>query len=286
MLEYYRVINNVWKTEIKDAARLAIQMLSDMPKAEKLNQNFIDKLMGVINTQLGDDIAALVNEPVKAIIDRCVRLGLRDVQVQAPTKTSIGLWGIEDQHLTDTIQKQQLFWVGNHFEADVRQGFADTLTKAIEQGYTKEMLADTLKAQFNDLANHSDHYWQGLAEHTALRIREFGRLQGYKKAKAKYYKLAVILDDRTSDICRALAAQDKVYPLNDALEVMDNLMALDTKPNSLDDAREYIKALAPWIKDDQIEYDSNMNPVGVSGAHTPFPPFHWKCRTTTVIWGD
>jgi hypothetical protein len=48
-----------------------------------------------------------------------------------------------------------------------------------------------------------------------------------------------------------LAAQDKVYPINDAVEVMDNLMALDTKSSSLDDAREYIKALAPWIKDDQ-----------------------------------
>ena len=268
MLEYYRVLNNAWKTEIRDATRLAIQMLSDMPRAEKINKNAIDKLMGIINTQLGDDFAALVNEPTKAIIDRCVRLGLRDTQVQAPTKTSIGLWGIEDQHLSSTIQKQQLFWIGNHFEADVRQNFADTLSKAIELGYTKEMLADTQK---------------GLAEHTALRIREFGRLQGYKKAKARYYKLVVILDDRTSDICRALAAQDKVYPLNDAIEVMDNLMALNTKSNSLDDAREYIKALAPWIKDDQIEYDSEMNPIGVSGAHSPFPPFHWKCRTTTEI---
>jgi len=28
MLEYYRVLNNAWKTEIKDATRLAIQMLS------------------------------------------------------------------------------------------------------------------------------------------------------------------------------------------------------------------------------------------------------------------
>jgi len=284
MLEYYRVLNNAWKTEIKDAARLAIQMLSDMPRAEKINKNAIDKLMSIINTQLGDDFAALVNEPTKAIIDRCVRLGLRDTQVQAPNKTSIGLWGIEDQHLSSTIQKQQLFWIGNHFDADIRQNFADTLSKAIEQGYTKEMLADTLKDQFNDLSNRSSHYWQGLAEHTALRIREFGRLQGYKKAKARYYKLVVILDDRTSDICRALAAQDRVYPLNDAIEVMDNLMALDTKSNSLDDAREYIKALAPWVKDDQIEYDSEMNPVGVSGAHTPFPPFHWKCRTTTIYF--
>ena len=255
MLEYYRVLNNAWKTEIKDAARLAIQMLSDMPRSEKLNKGSIDKLMSIINTQLGDDFAALVNEPTKAIIDRCVRLGLKDVQVQAPIKTSIGLWGIEDQHLSSTIQKQQLFWIGNHFEADVRQNFADTLSKAIEQGYTKEMLADTLKDQFNDIANRSSHYWQGLAEHTALRIREFGRLQGYKKAKARYYKLVVILDDHTSDICRVLAAQDKIYPLNDALEVIDNLMAFDIKSNSLDDARDNIKTLASWIKNDQIEYD-------------------------------
>jgi hypothetical protein len=54
MLEYYRVLNNAWKTEIRDTTRLAIQMLSDMPRAEKINKNAIDKLMGIINTQLGD----------------------------------------------------------------------------------------------------------------------------------------------------------------------------------------------------------------------------------------
>ena len=192
----------------------------------------------------------------------------------------MGFWG---ESLITDLPETALFRIGNHFEADVRQNFVDTLSKAIEQDYAKKMLADTLKDQFNDLANRSSRYRLGLAEHTALRIREFGRLQGYKKSKARFYKLVVILDDRTSDICRALAAQDKVYPLNDAIEVMDNLMALDTKSNSLDDARDYIKALAPWIKDDQIEYDSEMNPMGVSGAHTPFPPFHWKCRTSTTI---
>jgi len=53
MLEYYRVLNNAWKTEIKDAARLAIQMLSDMPRAEKLNKNALDKLMGINQYQVG-----------------------------------------------------------------------------------------------------------------------------------------------------------------------------------------------------------------------------------------
>ncbi len=159
MLEYYRILNNAWKTEIKDAARHAIQMLSDIPRAEKFNKGLLDKLMNIINTQLGEDFTALVNEPTKAIIDRCIRLGLMDTQVQAPIKTSIGLWGIEDQHLLSTIQKQQLFWIGNHFDADIRQNFADTLSKAIEQGYTKEMLADTLKEQFGDIADKSSHYW-------------------------------------------------------------------------------------------------------------------------------
>lgn len=54
MLEYYWVLNNAWKTEIRDATRLAIQMLSDMPRAKKINKESIDKLMGIINTQLGD----------------------------------------------------------------------------------------------------------------------------------------------------------------------------------------------------------------------------------------
>ena len=65
---------------------------------------------------------------------------------------------------------------------------------------------------------------------------------------------------------------------------MNNLIALDTKSSSLEDTRDYIKAIAPWIKDDQIEYDLEMNHIGVSGAHTPFPSFHWKCRTIITLF--
>jgi hypothetical protein len=285
MLEYYRVLNNAWKAEIKDAARRAIQMLSDLPRHEKLAKAHIDQLIEVIGSQLGDDFSAAVNQPTKAFMERNLRLGLRDAQVMVPARASVGLWGLEDQRLSNIVQQQQTFWVGNHFEADVRKGFADTLSTALAQGYTKEMLADALKAHFADLADKSSSYWQGLAEHTALRVREFGRLQGYKKAKAQYYRLVVILDDRTSDICRALAAQDKVYPLNTALDVMDNLQSLNTRSYSLDEARDYIKALAPWVKDDQVVYNDDDEPIGVSGAHTPFPPFHWRCRTTTEIVG-
>ncbi|MFA7689312.1 MAG: hypothetical protein WCX96_04430, partial [Bacilli bacterium] len=152
-----------------------------------------------------------------------------------------------------------------------------------ESGYTRKMLTEKLQEQFQDLTDKSSHYWQGLAEHTALKVREFARLEGYQKAGVKYYKLVVILDERTSDICRALAKEDKLYPIDVAIEIRDNLMALDPNKHSLDTVRDYIKAIAPWISESQIVRDSQNKPIGVSGAHTPFPPFHWKCRMTTII---
>ena len=159
----------------------------------------------------------------------------------------------------------------------------ETLTQAIEQGHTKQELADALKGKFNDLGDKGQHYWQGLAEHTALRVREMGRLSGYEKAGAQYYRLVNPMDERTSEICWALVSENKLYPLDVALEVRDNLMDIDVNAEGLEESRDRIKALAPWVKESQVEYDDKGNPTGVSGAHTPFPPFHWKCRTQTEI---
>lgn len=283
MLEYYRVLNNAWKREIKEAARIAIGMLSDMPRSERMDRRKLDDLIDVINQNLGSDFMMSVSSETKAYVERSLRLGIQDVKTSAKARISIGLWGIEDQKLASQIQNQNLFWIGKHFGADISNDFKDIMTKAIEQGYTKEMLANTLQSTFADLGEKGAHYWQGLAEHTALRVREFGRLSGYEKAGAKGYRLVNPMDERTSPICWALVSQNKVYPLDVALEVRNNLMAIDVNAEGLDEAREQIKALAPWVKESQIERDNDGNPIGVSGAHTPFPPFHWKCRTQTEI---
>lgn len=283
MLEYYRVLNNAWKAEIKDAARVAIQMLSDMPKSQKLSKKEVSALMDIIGQNLGDDFMMAVSQETKAFVERSMRLGVQDVKASVKGKISIGLWGIEDQQLASQLQHQNLFWIGQHFDADISEDFRQTLSSAIEQGHTREMIADALKEQFSDLGNKSQHYWQGLAEHTALRVREFGRLNGYEKAGATHYRLVNPMDERTSEICWALVSENKLYPLDVALKVRDNLMDIDVNASGLEESREKIKALAPWVKESQIEYDDAGNAVGVSGAHTPFPPFHWKCRTQTEI---
>lgn len=283
MLEYYRVLNNAWQREIRDAARMAIQMLSELPRAERFDRKKLAALLAVIEQNLGMDFAAAVNGETKAFVERSLRLGVQDAKTSAKARISIGLWGIREQQLATQIQQQNLFWIGQHYGADIGEDFKQTLTEALEAGYTKEKLAAALREKFSDLGEKGKYYWQGLAEHTALRVREFGRLAGYEKAGAKYYRLVNPMDERTSEICRALVGANKIYPLETAVEVRDKLLAIDVNKEGLEEAREQIKALAPWVKESQVEHDRGGNPVGVSGAHTPFPPFHWKCRTTTEI---
>ncbi|MCB5262979.1 MAG: phage head morphogenesis protein [Candidatus Cloacimonetes bacterium] len=283
MLEYYRVLNNAWKRELREAAYMAIQMLSDMPKDERLETRNVNALMDIIDQNLGNDFMMAVGAETKAYVERSLRLGIQDVRTQAKAKISIGLWGVQDQQLASQLQSQNLFWIGQHYGADISDDFRNTLTQAIEQGHTKQELADALKGKFNDLGDKGQHYWQGLAEHTALRVREMGRLSGYEKAGAQYYRLVNPMDERTSEICWALVSENKLYPLDVALEVRDNLMDIDVNAEGLEESRDRIKALAPWVKESQVEYDDKGNPTGVSGAHTPFPPFHWKCRTQTEI---
>jgi hypothetical protein len=283
MFEYYKILNNAWKKEVKESARFAIKALSDIPKHERVKDKHIDDIVEIINQNLGVDFQAEVTKPAKAFIQRSMQLGLNDAQRQVPSNIGIGLYGLSEHKLSNIITKQNSFWVGNHFDADIADRFKQTMKQAIDSGFTREMLQNKLKEQFNDLKDKSAHYWQGLAEHTALRIREFGRLEGYRKAGAKHYRLVVVIDKRTSEICKALASENKLYPLDVAIEVMENLNAIDPNKHSLDTARDYMKAIAPWVSDKQIIRNSNDEPIGVSGSHTPFPPFHWKCRTTTEI---
>jgi len=283
MLQYYQVLNNAWRTEIREAATTAISLLTSIPRTQRASQAAIDSVLEIITANLGTDFAAAVSKETKLYIERSLRLGIDDVRTTARVGISIGIWGLQDQLLATQLQQQNLFWLGNHFATDISSDFRSSLTTAFQEGYTSAQLASLLQSKFADLGTKSQPYWQGLAEHTALRIREFGRLSGYEKAGARYYRLVNPMDDRTSEICRALVGENKLYELKTALEVRDNLMSIDMYASGMEDARAQIKALAPWVKESQVEYDSDGNPSGVSGAHTPFPPFHWKCRTKTEI---
>ena len=274
MLQYYQVLNNAWKKEVKEAATIAIKALAETPAAERINKKRINTIIQVINSNLSDDFRATIAKDTKTFIEKSVKLGLADAGKQAQKMgVSIGLYGIQEQKLTNIITKQNNFWVSQHWSNDLSAKFKAALINSIDQGVTRNELATQMQDMFKDL-NKSSSYWQGFAKHTALRIREFGRLQGYQKAGAKGYRLIVTVDDRTSPICLALHAEAKIYPLNEAIDTMNNLLSLNPDTLSIDAMKSKTKELAPWVSEKDIEYQNGI-PVGVPAEHTPFPPFHW-----------
>lgn len=283
MYDFYQVLNNAWKDSVKQASKSAIRMLIATKATSNITPAVLDELMDTIKVELGEEFAAEVRKDSKIFIEKSYKYGLRDVQKEINTIVGIGLYGVKDNRISSKFGKQQNFWIGEHFNADLSEKFASNLYTAIDKGYTITQLTDQLSEQFKDLTNKGRPYWQGLAEHTSLRMREFGRLSGYEKAGASGYILVNPMDNRTSEICWALVSENKVYPLDTALQIRDDLLAIEMEPENLDKCRNRIKALAPWVKEKDIVRNGKGDPIGVSGSHTPFPPFHWKCRTETQI---
>jgi hypothetical protein len=275
MFQYYQVLNNAWKDEVKDAARKVITHLASIRSTDRIDDAFVENTMFLVTQSMGEEFAATITKPTQIFMEKCWQYGLGDAVGDYTGSISIGLFGTADDRLATLAARQHVFWVGKHFETDLQGKFQTILADALKAGMRKDELADVYKTQFKKLGR-SDAYWQGMAEHTSLRIRGFSRLYGYQKAGARGYRLVNPMDDHTSDICRALVSQNKVYPLDEAIEIMEKSLAIDPQKVGLERAREELKALSPWVKAKDVIYNDDEEPIGVSGAHSPYPPFHFR----------
>ena len=281
MGEYYKVLINSWNESVQESARFAIKSLVSLRDGQRADEQFVKDLEYVLRQQLGDEFASALDSKVKTFTEMTYRLSSQEGQFQ-----NIGVklsFTPTDMRNIEMIKKQQVFWLREHYNTSVSEKLQNVLTQSIEQNMTKRELASSLQQEFSNVMQGGKHYFAGLAEHTSLRVREFARLNNYKKCGATHYKIVAILDDKTSDICRAL--HGKIFPLKTAMDTMDAMLDMPehVKP---EDAKAELKRLAPFVRDDQVEYDADGVPFGVSGTHTPFPPFHWRCRTITVMVYD
>lgn len=136
--QYYQVLNNSWKKEIKESAKQALQMLTDLPKHERVNKGHIDDILNIIASNLNEDFSSLIRTDTKSFIKRNLLLGLHDSQKQVPHNTKIGMYGIRENKLETLITKQNLFWIGNRYGTDIEEKFKITLKESISSGYTKK----------------------------------------------------------------------------------------------------------------------------------------------------
>ncbi|ADW17650.1 hypothetical protein Despr_1496 [Desulfobulbus propionicus DSM 2032] len=146
-----------------------------------------------------------------------------------------------------------------------------------EGGYNRRDLAELMKVHFKTLGDKGTAYWDLLADHTATKIREIGRVSGYEKAGIEVVRVKARLDSKTSETCRRL--HGTVIAVMDLRRQVEQYMAACESGS-----KEKIKAAWPWWSDAQAENLTSQNAINrqVARGKIGLPPYHARCRTITV----
>lgn len=281
---YYKVLVNTWDGKRKEALRTAISMLSSMPRESKVNERMVlaveDAIAQVMMTDFGMDI----NKATRGMTEQSYRIGLTESRGTGQAEVrdlgvNIGFGGMDSRY-EQVLNTQNLFWLQNHHQDGLGKNIMDMTATAMREGLTYAEYGAQLKTTFEESVKGSVAYYEKLALHSMQKVREIGKITGYEKAGATAYQILAVMDEKTSDIC--IAMNGKVFPLQQAIQTRDAMLSVDLAAGP-EAAKEYLKEVSPWIKESQIVYNNDNVPIGVDGAFTPFPPFHWGCRTTTVM---
>lgn len=178
---------------------------------------------------------------------------------------------------------------------------------AVEQGLGREEVSKQLQqAAKGKISGRSPFYWDVIAGSFVGRGRSYAQMSGYAEAGVESYQIVAMMDERTSQICRAL--DGKIFSVAGALSAFEQQEAVE-KP-------EDIKKVAPWARvardketgkeiiyvehttgrravamversgvgarDDAGEFSRMRSPAELQRLGLGFPPYHGLCRTTTV----
>ena len=93
---------------------------------------------------------------------------------------------------------------------------ADSLKKVFRQGFIRgdspQDMAREIRKEFNVARSRAET----LIRTDATAVVNRATIKRYKREGLKYYRILVVLDDRTTQICRNIAQEDKLYKLEDA----------------------------------------------------------------------
>lgn len=255
---------NGWSNLQRDALNEAIARLSSMDGL--LIPGDIDEILDNLSAALGKPMAEIFRESGEEYIikayDEAVTEIVRPILHMDPE------FGLIDEKAISWILDDTTYWVGNNFDQNIRERLARSTEDIISQNLSRKDAGILIRDQFDDILTRSGSYWEGLANHTVTRSREFGHTEGYVKAEIQKYRVAAVMDDRTSPICREM--NGKEFKTTKAVELRDRLLEA-TDP-------EQVKDIAPWVSADEVKGKSPEElPIGMS-----FPPYHFSCRTRTV----
>lgn len=257
-----------WTDQMREAIADGLDMIRELGPAGLAGDpaTLLRTLEGRVGAKA---MAAAMRGPVINLTDALVRLGAKEVGSAAGVDIAFMRPDIDALLL---VQDANLFWVAQSWNSYTDRLFRGALTDLFQDGMTREQLAARFAEDFAGLSDRAVHYWTVLADHTATKTREIGRITGYDQAQVEEVEVRAHLDEGTTEFCRQM--HGRVIAVRRLAAQRDEYLDAVSR-------RDVEGAKSAWIMHrDAAAADIPPNQVPVG---TGSPPYHFLCRTITVI---
>lgn len=176
-----------------------------------------------------------------------------------------------DERALDWLGKDTRYWIGSYWSPELATEISDAMAPAFLEGLSARELQDRLAETMGDRFARSSAYWRGFATNVTTRSRAFGLTEGAVRAGFRRGVIDAVLDDATSNICRALDGKEVL--VEDMVALRDAIVAAPDP--------ESIRELAPWrTSDEQVQLVQQQTAaLGHAPQGLSLPPYHFNCRT-------
>lgn len=227
-----------------------------------------ERIMNYCGLKLGTELPADARDTIERHLGEAYKLGLgRD--------WSDAKWKVPDANALDFFTRHDQYFVGRqfqHYSGDIRQVIEDEL-KGV-RAYNKEVV-ERMREKMGDAFEHPyiKDYYELVVRNGVNKSRNMGRTLSYERLGIAQVEIVAILDNKTSRICREMNGR--------RIEV--KLLA-DHVRKVLDTPMDELTERFAWPTDaDAKAYAGLSTDEIMSQIKTPLPPYHGRCRTTTVI---
>lgn len=207
-----------------------------------------------------------------------------------PRATILPHFGLVDRRAIAALQVDQMIWVGNFYNKQLRTAIRETIKPALLEGLGRRdagmKLREMLESSFrqisvpNGFRGTDAQYFEGLAANTITTARVRGQIASFSELDVQLFEINNPDDERTSEICQHMLG--KQFEVSTAVDQIAKVSGA-TNPDQ-------VRAAAPWLsysklleispKAHQVS-DSDMKKLVAAGF--VLPPYHFRCRSTVDI---
>ena len=212
---------------------------------------------------------------------------------------------VKDKRAAQLIGRHHSFWVRDahgRIAADASAKARAILQQGILEGVDRRELARRLRSM-TVKALRQEWYYETAAANLVGRARSYSQGRVYEEAGIEAFRIQAVLDDRTTHTCEFL--HNKILPVTRSMDRIRATLAspnpetvLTTQPFTTEDnegiyieipgqpARQLAEVSVPSSGASPYGpsgvYHSRLSPSDLVDAGIGFPPYHHRCRTTTV----